>query len=101
MGAAPRQPIITIFGRFSRLADVIKCTKFQNDRSRVPENGMFPYESEVVLNIVLSANALAHDGAYHGIMLSFVHENVLCISTFCSYIDFQLNFSVLIEILLK
>jgi hypothetical protein len=24
----------------------------------VPENGMFPYESEVVLNTVLSANAL-------------------------------------------
>jgi hypothetical protein len=28
---------------------------------RVPENGMFPQESEIVLNTVLSANALAHD----------------------------------------
>jgi hypothetical protein len=30
----------------------------------VPENGMFPQESEVVLNTVLSANALARDGKY-------------------------------------
>jgi hypothetical protein len=33
-GAAPSQPIVTIFGTFSGLADVINCAKFQNDRSR-------------------------------------------------------------------
>jgi hypothetical protein len=27
-------PIVTIFGMFSGLADVINCAKFQNDRSR-------------------------------------------------------------------
>jgi hypothetical protein len=46
-GAAPSQPIVTVFGTFSGLADIINCAKFQNDRSRglvgwVPENGMFP-----------------------------------------------------------
>jgi hypothetical protein len=28
---------------------------------RLPENGMFPLESEIVLNNVLTANALARD----------------------------------------
>jgi hypothetical protein len=28
------QPIVTIFGKFSGLADVIICVKFQNDRSK-------------------------------------------------------------------
>jgi hypothetical protein len=32
--AAPTHPIVTIFGMFSGLADVINCAKFQNDRSR-------------------------------------------------------------------
>jgi hypothetical protein len=30
-GAAPTYPIVTIFGMFSGLADVINCAKFQND----------------------------------------------------------------------
>jgi hypothetical protein len=30
-GAAPSQPIITIFGMFNGLADLINCAKFQND----------------------------------------------------------------------
>jgi hypothetical protein len=33
-GAAPTHPIVTIFGMFSGLADIINCAKFQNDRSR-------------------------------------------------------------------
>jgi hypothetical protein len=33
-GAATSHPIVTIFGMFSGLADVINCAKFQNDRSR-------------------------------------------------------------------
>jgi hypothetical protein len=29
-GAAPNQPIVSIFSKFSSLADVINCAKFQN-----------------------------------------------------------------------
>jgi hypothetical protein len=48
MGAAPSNPIVIIFGKFSGLTDVMKSTKFLIDRSMsffvrwVPENGMFP-----------------------------------------------------------
>jgi hypothetical protein len=33
-GAAPSQPIVTIFGMSCGLADIINCAKFHNDRSR-------------------------------------------------------------------
>jgi hypothetical protein len=32
--SSPTHPIVTIFGMFSGLTDVINCAKFQNDRSR-------------------------------------------------------------------
>jgi hypothetical protein len=34
MGSRPSHLIVTIFGMFSGLADIINCAKFQNDRSR-------------------------------------------------------------------
>jgi hypothetical protein len=48
---------------FSGLVDVITVQNFRTIGQGVfvgwvPENGMFPQESEVVLNTVLSANAL-------------------------------------------
>jgi hypothetical protein len=39
-GAAPSQPIVTIFGRCSGLADVINCAKFQNHWSRCFSGGL-------------------------------------------------------------
>jgi hypothetical protein len=33
VAAAPSQRIVTIFGKFGGLADVIKCVKFRNDWS--------------------------------------------------------------------
>jgi hypothetical protein len=56
--------IVTIFGKFSGLRRPSQlCDNFRTIGQRVfvgwvPENGMFPKESEVVLNTVLSANAL-------------------------------------------
>jgi hypothetical protein len=65
-GVAPSQPIVTMFDKFSGLANVINWAKFQNNRPRdfvrrVPEARMFSWESQVILNTVLSANALARD----------------------------------------
>jgi hypothetical protein len=33
-GISPSQPIVTIFGKFGGLADIIKYAKLHNDRSR-------------------------------------------------------------------
>jgi hypothetical protein len=33
-GVAPSQPIVIMFDKFNGLANLIKCAKFQNDRSR-------------------------------------------------------------------
>jgi hypothetical protein len=43
---------------------------------RVPENRMFPEESEVVLNTVLSANALARDSGGLQNLNSFVWATI-------------------------
>ena len=57
------------FGTSRKLAGVIKRAIFHFDRLRVsagqvPENRIFPWESVVVLNTVLSAAALARDKVY-------------------------------------
>jgi hypothetical protein len=61
----PSQPIVTMLIKCSALANVINCIKFHNDwlkgfrSAGIPENVMFPQESEVVLKTVLSAYALS------------------------------------------
>jgi hypothetical protein len=62
----PSQPIVTTFGDLVVLPTSLTVQNFRTIGQGVfvrwvPENRMFPQESEVVLNTVLSANALARD----------------------------------------
>jgi hypothetical protein len=63
-GAAPSKPIVTIFGKFSGLADVIKLQNFRTIGQivfvrRVPENRMFPYrEAKSSLALCLALTRL-------------------------------------------
>ena len=88
-GAAPSEPIETIFGTLSHLMDVINCGKFNLDRPRgvwargTSEKCMLPFESEVVLNTVQHCLVMENFRKFSNVKISGVPLlNIIVIKMF-------------------